>query len=64
MPTGGGLLSYFSREEQALALAVGRWNTVQLEEVEEDLHLRRRRLDPQPLGRVPPGLGRGALPEP
>lgn len=37
----GVLPSYFGGEEEALTLAVGRWDTLQLEEVEEDLHLRK-----------------------
>lgn len=36
-----GLPSYFGGEEEALTLAVGRWDTLQLEEVEEDLHLQK-----------------------
>ena len=32
-------LLYFSREEKALTLAVGRWDALQLKEVEKDLHL-------------------------
>lgn len=38
-PPAGGLPSYFGREEKALTLAVRRRNSLQLEEVEEDLHL-------------------------
>lgn len=36
-------LLYFSREEKALTFAVRCWNALQLEEVEEDLHLRAHR---------------------
>lgn len=59
-----GSPSYFGREEKALALAVRRWNALQLEEVEEDLHLQKRCLDPHGLCQLPPWLSLSALPEP
>ena len=40
-------LLYFSREEKALTLAVWRWDALQLQEVEEDLHLWTHREDDQ-----------------